>query len=432
MKILVIGGGGREHAVVWKLSQSKRVSKIYCAPGNGGISKLAECVDISSTDIESVVDFAKSKKIDLCVVTPDNPLVMGMVDALEKEGIRAFGPGKDAALIEGSKVFAKKFMTENGIPTAKYKEFSSPEEAVAYLEKCSFPQVIKADGLALGKGVIIAENFQDSVKAVKSIMEEMEFGSSGQKIVIEEFLKGEEITVLAFTDGNTIYPMISARDYKRAFDGNLGLNTGGMGAYSQTDFYTPEDEKFCMERIYRPTIEALNRSGRKFKGVLYFGLMKTSAGIFVIEYNSRFGDPETQVILPCMETDLLDIFEAVIDERLSEIKVRWSGRKSVCVVLASGGYPKEYETGKQISGLRFSCDNMSIIDVEECADYQDVVIFHAGTKFEDGILKTSGGRVLCVVGLGKTTDEARSNAYGAVSKISFENMHFRKDIADGI
>lgn len=431
MKVLVIGGGGREHAVVWKLSQSKRVNKIYCAPGNGGISKLAQCVGIAADDIDGVVSFAKSEGIDFCVVTPDNPLVMGMVDALGKAGIKAFGPSENAAIIEGSKAFSKKFMVENGIPTAQYREFSSPAEAVEYLKLCSFPQVIKADGLALGKGVIIAENFDDACAAVKNIMEEKAFGDSGNKIVIEDFLRGEEITVLAFTDGETIYPMPASRDYKRAFDGDCGLNTGGMGAYSHTGFYTPDDARFCMEKIYRPTMDALRKSGRRFKGVIYFGLMKTEDGIFVVEYNARFGDPETQVILPCLKTDLLDIMEAVADERLSEIKIEWTDKKSVCVVLVSGGYPQKYETGHQISGISFSYDNMSAVNSPcGCCASSDVIIFHSGTKVENGILKTSGGRVLCVVGLADSTVAAREKAYSVCSKISFDKMHFRKDIAD--
>lgn len=416
MRVLVVGGGGREHTIVWKLSQSEKVDKIYCAPGNGGIAALAECIDISATDIDGIVSFAKEKEIDLAVVAPDDPLVLGMVDALEKEGIRAFGPRKNAAIIEGSKVFSKDLMKKYNIPTAGYEVFADSKSAIEYVKKGTFPAVIKAEGLALGKGVIIARNEQEAVDGIKEIMEDKKFGESGNRVVIEEFLTGPEVSVLAFTDGKTVKPMVSAQDHKRAYDGDKGLNTGGMGTFSPSRLYDAEKAAECMENIFIPTIKAMEKEGRPFKGVLYFGLMMTEKGVKVIEYNCRFGDPETQVVLPRLKTDLAEIMEAVIDERLDSVDIEWEDNAAVCVVMASGGYPVSYKKGYEISG---------IADAEALGD---ITVFHAGTKLSDGKMLTSGGRVLGVTATAENLDKAIALAYEGVGKISFTDEFHRSDI----
>ncbi|MFO7294401.1 MAG: phosphoribosylamine--glycine ligase [Caldicoprobacter sp.] len=416
MKVLVVGSGGREHALVWKISKSPRVSKIYCAPGNGGISDLAECVNISATDVVGMVRFAKQNGIDLTVVAPDDPLAMGMVDALQAEGLKAFGPTRDAAIIESSKVFAKHLMRRYGIPTAEYRVFESYDKAVKYVEQVQYPVVIKAEGLALGKGVIIARDFDEARDALKSMMVDKVFGEAGLRVVIEEHLAGPEVSVLIFTDGKTIIPMVSAQDHKRAYDGDQGPNTGGMGAFSPSRVYTPDIASEVEDGIIRPTIRAMAQEGRPFKGVLYFGLMLTPQGPKVLEYNARFGDPETQVVLPRLKTDIVDIFEAVIDERLDEINVEWEDNAAVCVVLASGGYPKSYRTGYEISGI------------DEVLKDPDMMVFHAGTKKVDGKYYTSGGRVLGITAIAKDLDTAVRKAYQSVGKIHFENMHYRRDI----
>jgi len=415
MKVLVVGGGGREHAICQKLSESKKLTKLYCAPGNAGISEIAEIVPIGATDIEGIVNFSKENKIDLVVVSPDDPLVMGMVDALNKEGIRAFGPDKNAAIIEGSKVFSKELMKKYNIPTAKYEVFDNPQNALEYLKGAPYPAVIKAEGLARGKGVIIAKDYNEAQGAIKSIMVDKVFGASGNRVVIEEFLEGTEISVLAFTDGKTIIPMKSAQDHKRALDNDEGLNTGGMGAFSPSPIYTKEMEKECMEKIFIPTMEAMNKENRTFRGVLYFGLISTKDGVKVIEYNCRFGDPETQAVLPLFSGDLLEVFEAIIDGRLSEVKFSFKDEKSVCIVMASGGYPQKYETGYEIFGL-------------DEAKSLGVSIYHAGTKHKDGKIVTSGGRVLGVCAQDKDFKRAIEKAYEGVKKISFTNCHFRTDI----
>jgi phosphoribosylamine--glycine ligase len=415
--ILVIGGGGREHAVIKKLKQSPRAGQIYCAPGNGGISQDAKCVDIKATDINGVVAFAKEHNIGLAVVTPDDPLVLGMADALNDAGIRAFGPSKAAAAIEGSKVFSKGLMKKYGIPTADYNVFDDPRKALEFIkEQNKYPAVIKADGLALGKGVIIAQNYEEAQNAVRKIMEDKVFGASGNKVVIEEFLTGPEVSVLAFTDGKTLKPMVSSKDHKRAYDGNKGPNTGGMGTISPNPYYTDKIADECMKTIFMPTIEAMNKEGRPFKGCLYFGLMITPDGPKVIEYNCRFGDPETQVVLPRLKSDLVEIMEAVIDSRLDSIDIEWDSNAAACVVAASGGYPVKYETGKKITGI------------DEAEKLDDITIFHAGTKVIDGEFYTAGGRVLGVTATGKTLQDALDKAYGAVAKIHFDGIHFRKDI----
>ncbi len=416
MKVLVVGGGGREHALVWKISKSPRVSEIYCAPGNGGISDLAECVNISATDVEGVVRFAKQNRIDLTVVAPDDPLAMGMVDALQAEGLKAFGPTRDAAMIESSKVFAKNLMHKYGIPTAGYRVFESYDKAVEYVEQIQYPVVIKAEGLALGKGVVIAQDFNEARDTLKAMMVDKAFGQAGLRVVIEEHLTGPEVSVLTFTDGKTVIPMVSAQDHKRAYDGDQGPNTGGMGAFSPSRVYTPDIAREVEDSIIWPTIRAMAEEGRRFKGVLYFGLMLTPQGPKVLEYNARFGDPETQVVLPRLKTDIVDIFEAVIDERLDEINVEWEDNAAVCVVLASGGYPGSYRTGYEISGM------------EEVLKDPDMMVFHAGTKKIDGKYYTSGGRVLGVTATARDLDTAIQMAYGNVEKIHFENMHYRRDI----
>ena len=417
MKILMIGSGGREHALIKKLLESPKCEKIYCAPGNGGISRDAELVNIGVMDKEGMVRFAKENDIDLVFVAPDDPLAAGMVDALEDAGLRAFGPRANAAIIEASKVFSKNLMKKYGIPTAKYETFDDADKAIEYIKaENTTPVVVKADGLALGKGVIIAQTIDDAVAAVKSIMEDKQFGDSGNSIVIEEFLTGPEVSVLAFTDGKCVKPMVSSKDHKRAYDNDEGLNTGGMGTVSPNPYYTDALAEECMNTIFLPTIEAMNKEGRTFKGCLYFGLMMTPKGPKVIEYNARFGDPETQVVLPRLKTDLVDICEAVIDEKLSDLEIEWDDGAAACVVMASGGYPVAYKKGIEMFGL------------DENGGVEGATVYHAGTKYENGRFYTNGGRVLGVTAKAPTLDEALEKAYAAVDKISFEGMHFRHDI----
>lgn len=416
MKLLVVGGGGREHAIILKLLQSPRVSNIYCAPGNGGISEVAECVDIAATDIAALISFAKKEDIDYTVVGPDDPLVMGIVNEFEKEGLKIFGPSKEAAVIEGSKAFSKKLMKDYHIPTAGCEIFDSYEEALEYVKAGEYPLVVKADGLALGKGVIICNDINEAEHALSQIMIEKKFGSSGDKVVIEEFLTGPEVSVLSFCDGKTIVPMVSAQDHKRALDGDKGLNTGGMGTVSPNIYYTEEISGQCMETIFKPTVEALRNEGRAFKGIIFFGLMLTNEGPKVIEYNARFGDPETQVVLPRLKSDLLEIMLACTDSVLDKIEIEWKDDNAACVIIASGGYPGSYEKGYIIEGI------------EKLGQDKKLCLYHAGTRVEDGKYKTCGGRVLGVAGMGKSLDEALKKAYEGVGLISFKNMHYRKDI----
>ncbi len=417
MKILMIGSGGREHALIKKLLESPKCEKLYCAPGNGGISRDAETVAINVMDKEGMVRFAKDNAIDLVFVAPDDPLAAGMVDALEAAGIRAFGPNADAAIIEASKVFSKNMMKKYGIPTAKYEVFDDPQKAIDYIKtENTTPVVVKADGLALGKGVIIAQTIDEAVAAVKSIMEDKQFGESGNQIVIEEFLTGPEVSVLAFTDGHCVKPMVSSKDHKRAYDNDEGLNTGGMGTVSPNPYYTDALADECMQTIFVPTIEAMRKEGKPFKGCLYFGLMMTPKGPKVIEYNARFGDPEAQVVLPRLKTDLVEICEAVIDERLSDLDIEWEDGAAACVVMASGGYPVSYKKGIEMTGL------------DENGQVDGAIVYHAGTKFENGKFYTNGGRVLGVTAKAPTLDEALEKAYAAVKKISFEGAHYRTDI----
>lgn len=416
MKVLVVGGGGREHALIRKIKESSKVDEIFCTPGNGGISYDAKCFDVSATDIDGVVDLAKKLSVDLVVVAPDDPLVAGMVDALNDAGFKTFGPRANAAIIEGSKVFSKELMQKYNIPTAEYKVFDNANDAIEYIkEKNEFPTVIKADGLALGKGVIIPENLDDAVAGVKEIMEDKIFGASGNNIVVEEFLTGPEVSVLAFTDGKCVKPMVSSMDHKRALDGDKGLNTGGMGTVSPNPYYTEEVAAECMDKIFMPTINAMNQEGRTFKGCLYFGLMITPKGPKVIEYNCRFGDPETQVVLPRLKTDIIDIFEAINNETLSELDIEWSEKACACVIMASGGYPKSYKKGVEITGLTLG-------------QLDGVTVYHAGTKIENDKLVTSGGRVLGVTALGDNLADALKKSYEAVENIHFDNAHYRKDI----
>ena len=417
MKILMIGSGGREHALIKKLLESPKCDKLYCAPGNGGISRDAETVAINVMDKESMVKFAQDNAVDLVFVAPDDPLADGMVDALEAAGIRAFGPNAKAAIIEASKVFSKNLMKKYGIPTAKYEVFDDPEKAIAYVRaENATPVVVKADGLALGKGVIIAQTIDEAVAAIKSIMEDKQFGDSGNNIVIEEFLTGPEVSVLAFTDGRCVKPMVSSKDHKRAYDNDEGLNTGGMGTVSPNPYYTDALADECMKTIFVPTIEAMKKEGRPFKGCLYFGLMMTPNGPKVIEYNARFGDPEAQVVLPRLKTDLVDICEAVIDEKLADLDIEWYDGAAACVVMASGGYPVAYKKGVEMFGL------------DENGQVDGAIVYHAGTKYENGKFYTNGGRVLGVTAKAATLDEALAKAYAAVNKISFEGAHFRTDI----
>lgn len=417
MDILIVGGGGREHAIAAALAKSPKVDKLYCAPGNGGISALAECFPVKATDVDGIVELAKKLQPDYVFVAPDDPLVMGMVDKLNDAGFKTFGPRANAAIIEGSKAFSKGLMKKYGIPTADYETFTDEDKAVAYIkEKNSYPAVIKADGLALGKGVVIAQDFEEAKAAIHSMLVDGKFGKSGSEIVIEEFMDGVEATVLAFTDGKTVKPMISSMDHKRAYDNDKGLNTGGMGTIAPNPRYTDDIAKTAMEKIFIPTIRAMGSEGRPFKGCLYFGLMLTSNGPKVVEYNCRFGDPETQVVLPLLETDLVDIMEAIWEERLDRLDIKWSKKSCACVVMASGGYPEKYETGKEISGL------------DEKGQSPLAYIFHAGTKLEDGKYYTAGGRVLGVTSTADDLKSALANAYKAVEGISFEKAHYRKDI----
>lgn len=416
MRVLVVGSGGREHALVRKIKESKRVDYIACCPGNGGISYDAECFDVSATDIDGVVKLAKEIKADFVVVAPDDPLVMGMVDALNAEGFATFGPRANAAIIEGSKVFSKELMKKYNIPTAKYNVFDKAEDVINYIKaENEFPTVIKADGLALGKGVIIPETLDEAVAGVKEIMEDKIFGDSGNNVVVEEFLTGPEVSVLAFTDGKCVKPMVTSMDHKRALDGDKGLNTGGMGTVSPNPYYTDEIAEECMNTIFLPTIEAMNKEGRTFKGCLYFGLMITPKGPKVIEYNCRFGDPETQVVLPRLKTDIMDIFEAINNETLSDLDIEWDDRACTCVIMASGGYPKSYPKGIEINGLTDG-------------QLDGVTVYHAGTKRDGDKLVTSGGRVLGVTALGESIEDALAKSYAGVEKIKFDGAHYRKDI----
>ena len=417
MKILVIGSGGREHAIVRKLKESPQVEALYCAPGNGGISRDAECFPANAMDKEGMLALAREKAVDLVFVAPDDPLAAGMVDTLEAAGFPCFGPNAKAAEIESSKVFSKNLMKQYHIPTAGYEVFSDPAAALEYIKaQGTYPAVIKADGLALGKGVIIAQNEEEAKAGLHSIMEDKIFGESGSQVVVEEFLTGPEVSVLAFTDGKTLRPMVSSMDHKRAYDGDKGPNTGGMGTISPNPFYTEEVARECMEKIFLPTINAMNAEGRPFKGCLYFGLMLTPQGPKVIEYNSRFGDPETQVVLPRLETDFAEIVKAVAEERLADLDIQWSQKASACVVMASGGYPGSYPKGLEIHGL------------DEHGQVEGVTVYHAGTKWEEGKFLTNGGRVLGITALGATLEEALDRAYAGVEKISFEGAMYRRDI----
>ncbi len=416
MKLLVVGGGGREHAIIKKLKENKEVTEIFACPGNGGIAADATCVPIGAKDIDGIVTFAKEHAIDFCVVAPDDPLVLGCVDALEAEGIPCFGPDKAAARIEGSKVFSKNLMQKYGIPTADYAVFDDPKAALAYItEQNTFPTVIKADGLALGKGVVLAQDLAEAKDAIHSIMEDKKFGDSGNKIVIEEFLEGPEVSVLSFTDGKTLVPMISSMDHKRALDGDKGLNTGGMGTVAPNPYYTKAIAEECMEKIFLPTLDAMQKEGCPFKGCLYFGLMLTKNGPKVIEYNCRFGDPETQVVLPLLKTDLLTVMRAVHDETLDQLEVEWKDGAAACVIVASGGYPASYKKGIPM-------------DLGKAESLQDTIVYHAGTALEYGKLVTAGGRVLGVTATGDDLQDALNKAYKAVQEIHFDDMFYRKDI----
>ena len=421
MKILIVGGGGREHAIAWKLAKSPKVEKMYCAPGNAGIAEVAECVNIGVMEFDKLVAFAKEHEIDLTVVAPDDPLAAGAVDAFEAAGLRAFGPRANAAILEGSKAFSKDLMKKYGIPTAAYETFNDPEKALAYLETAKMPIVLKADGLALGKGVLICKDLEEAKAGVRTLMMDKQFGSAGDEIVIEEFMTGREVSVLSFVDGKTIRIMTSAQDHKRAKDGDQGLNTGGMGTFSPSPFYTPEVDAFCREHIYQKTVDAMKAEGREFKGIIFFGLMLTADGPKVLEYNARFGDPETQVVLPRMKNDLVDLFEACIDGTLDQIDLEFEDNAAVCVVLASAGYPEHYEKGFEIRGL------------ENFKDKEGYYVFHAGSKFDDqGRVVTNGGRVLGVTATGTNLKEARANAYKATEWIDFDNKYMRHDIGHAI
>ncbi|MBO6214796.1 MAG: phosphoribosylamine--glycine ligase [Lachnospiraceae bacterium] len=420
MKVLIVGSGGREHAIAMSVAKSPRVDKIYCAPGNAGISEIAECVDIKAMEFERLRDFAADNAVDLTIIGMDDPLVGGIVDVFEEAGLRVFGPRKNAAILEGSKAFSKELMKKYNIPTAAYETFTDARKALEYLEGAKFPIVLKADGLALGKGVLICNDLNEAKAGVREIMEDKKFGSAGDKMVIEEFMRGREVSVLSFVDGETIRIMSSAQDHKRAGDGDTGLNTGGMGTFSPSPFYTDEVDRFCRERIFQPTVDAMRSEGRPFKGIIFFGLMLTEEGPKVLEYNARFGDPEAQVVLPRMKNDIIDVMEACIDTKLDEVELEFEDNAAVCVVLASEGYPVSYEKGYPISGFdRF--------------DNKDYYCFHAGTAKNDrGETVTAGGRVLGVTAKGKTLSEARANAYAATEWISFENKYMRHDIGKAI
>ena len=420
MKVLVIGGGGREHAICWKLSKSPKVDELYCAPGNAGIAEVAKCVDIGVMDFEKIADFAKKEAFDLVVVGPDDPLAGGIVDVLEEKGLRVFGPRKNAAILEGSKAFSKDLMKKYGIPTAAYETFDTPEAALKYLETAPVPIVLKADGLALGKGVLICNTREEAKEGVKTLMLDKQFGHAGDRIVVEQFMTGREVSVLSFVDGKTIKIMTSAQDHKRAKDGDQGLNTGGMGTFSPSPFYTKEVDEFCRKYIYQATVDAMKSEDREFKGIIFFGLMLTADGPKVLEYNARFGDPEAQVVLPRMKTDIIDVFEACIDGTLDQIDLQFADNACVCVVLASNGYPVSYEKGFPIRGLA------------TFKEHEGYYCFHAGTKFKDGEIVTNGGRVLGVTALGDTLKEARANAYKAVEWVEFDNKYYRHDIGKAI
>ncbi len=416
MKILVIGGGGREHAIVWKLAQSPKATQIYCAPGNAGIAELATCVDIAATDVEALAAWAIANSIDLTVVGMDDPLMLGVVDLFEEKGLKVFGPRQNAAILEGSKVFSKDLMKKYDIPTAGYEVFTDADLAKEYLKTCAYPTVLKADGLALGKGVLICENKEEALDGVDQIMVDQKFGEAGKTMVVEEFMTGPEVSVLSFCDGETVLPMVSAQDHKRAYDNDGGLNTGGMGTFSPSKHYTDEMHAEAIETIFKPTLAAMKAEGRPFTGIIFFGLMLTPNGTRVLEYNARFGDPEAQVVLPRLRTDLVDVFEAAVEGRLNEITLEWDDRAAVCVVEASGGYPVAYKKGYEITGL------------EAQKSKEDVTVFHAGTKFDGDKIVTNGGRVLGVTAMGATIEEARKTAYQAVQEVDFKDKHFRTDI----
>ena len=421
MKVLIVGSGGREHAIAWKVAQSPKVDKIYCAPGNAGIAEFAECVSIGAMEFEKLAAFAKEKGIDLTVIGMDDPLVGGIVDVFEAEGLRVFGPRKNAAILEGSKAFSKDLMKKYNIPTAAYETFNSPEDALAYLETADMPVVLKADGLALGKGVLICNTREEAKEGVKTLMLDKQFGSAGDRIVVEEFMTGREVSVLSFVDGTTIKIMTSAQDHKRAGDGDTGLNTGGMGTFSPSPFYTAEIDAFCKEHIYQKTVDAMKAEGRTFQGIIFFGLMLTEKGPKVLEYNARFGDPETQVVLPRMKNDIVEVFEACVDGTLDQIDLEFEDNAAVCVVLASEGYPVKYEKGFEVKGL------------ETFKEKDGYYVFHAGTRFdENGRLVTNGGRVLGVTATGRDLKEARKNAYEATNWIDFSNKYMRHDIGKAI
>lgn len=416
MKVLVVGSGGREHAICASVAKSPKVDKIYCAPGNAGIGQIAECVPIGAMEFDKLVDFAKENEIDLTVIGMDDPLVGGVVDKFEEAGLRVFGPRKNAAILEGSKAFSKDLMKKYNIPTAGYENFDSPEEAMKYLETAKMPIVLKADGLALGKGVLICQTREEAMEGVRTLMLDKKFGDAGNTIVIEEFMTGKEVSVLSFVDGKTIKIMTSAQDHKRAKDGDQGLNTGGMGTFSPSPFYTDDVDEFCKKYIYQASVDAMAAEGRPFTGIIFFGLMLTEDGPKVLEYNARFGDPEAQVVLPRMKNDIIDVFEACIDGKLDEIDLQFEDNAAVCVVLASDGYPVSYEKGFEIKGL------------EKFDDMDGYYVFHAGTKLDDGKIVTNGGRVLGVTAKGDTLKEARANAYEATKLIDFDNKYMRTDI----
>ncbi|MBR5338314.1 MAG: phosphoribosylamine--glycine ligase [Lachnospiraceae bacterium] len=421
MKVLIVGSGGREHVLAWKVSKSPKVDKIYCAPGNAGIAGIAECVPIKAMEFDKLTDFAAKEGIDLTIVGMDDPLVGGIVDAFEAKGLRIFGPRKNAAILEGSKAFSKDLMKKYNIPTAGYENFDSADDALKYLEKCDYPIVLKADGLALGKGVLICQNREEAVSGVKEIMTDKKFGDAGNKMVIEEFMTGREVSVLSYVDGKTIKTMTSAQDHKRAGDGDTGLNTGGMGTFSPSPFYTKEVDDFCQKNIYQPTVDAMRAEGREFKGIIFFGLMLTKKGPKVLEYNARFGDPEAQVVLPRMKNDIIEVVEACIDGTLDKVNLEFQDNACVCVVAASKGYPVSYEKGFKITGF------------DKFRDDEGYFVFHAGTAFNDkGDIVTNGGRVLGITATGPDLKTARANAYKAVDWIEFENKYYRHDIGKAI
>ena len=414
MRILVVGGGGREHAICWKLNNESNVEKIYCAPGNAGISNVAECIDIGDSDIENLLKFAKENQIDLTIVGPEIPLVAGIVDAFEKEGLKIFGPNKECAQLEGSKAFSKDFMMRHNLPTAKYKEYTNLDEAITEIDSFGYPVVIKADGLAAGKGVVIPENREDAITTLKEMMSDKKFGNAGDKIVVEEFLNGIETSILAFVDNDSIVPMVSAKDHKKVFEGETGLNTGGMGTFSPSEIYTDELAKEVQEKILDKTLEGFKKDNLNYKGILFVGLMITEDGPKILEYNVRFGDPETQSVLFRLDTDLNKIISAILDNNLKNIEINYSKEEAICVMLTSGGYPENYEKGKVISGL----ENLD----------SDIVVFHSGTKFDNENIVTNGGRVIGITAKGKTVKEAGEKVYENIKKINFEGMHYRKDI----